>query len=129
MSAQPLVAHMLMHALLFALLQVQRDKKTRKPLMEDGKARILTSHTLNPVCPPSALCKVMDRLHRLMPSAYAVCSSALHIRHIQLPLPVLVYHDNHCAMRLALLPYMLFVDVRMPHRLTDMSHAHACRCR
>ena len=31
--------------------QVQRDKKTKKPLMEGGKARILTSHTLNPVRP------------------------------------------------------------------------------
>ena len=28
---------------------VQRDKKTKKALMEDGKPRMLTSHTLNPV--------------------------------------------------------------------------------
>lgn len=28
---------------------VQRDKKTRKALLEDGKPRMLTSHTLNPV--------------------------------------------------------------------------------
>ena len=28
---------------------VQRDKKTGEPLMENGAARILTSHTLNPV--------------------------------------------------------------------------------
>jgi hypothetical protein len=28
---------------------VQRDKKSHKPLMEDGKPRQLTSHTLNPV--------------------------------------------------------------------------------
>ena len=28
---------------------VQRDKKTKKPLMQDGKPRMLTSHTLNPV--------------------------------------------------------------------------------
>lgn len=31
---------------------VQRDKKTGKPLMEGGKPRILTSHTLNPVRDP-----------------------------------------------------------------------------
>lgn len=30
---------------------VQRDKKSRKPLMEGGVPRILTSHTLNPVRP------------------------------------------------------------------------------
>ena len=28
---------------------VQRDKKTKKALMADGKPRMLTSHTLNPV--------------------------------------------------------------------------------
>ena len=33
---------------------VQRDKKTKKALMEDGKPRMLTSHTLNPV--GSVLC-------------------------------------------------------------------------
>ena len=30
---------------------VQRDKKTKKALMADGKPRMLTSHTLNPVSP------------------------------------------------------------------------------
>ena len=28
---------------------VQRDKKTKQALLEDGKPRMLTSHTLNPV--------------------------------------------------------------------------------
>ena len=32
---------------------VQRDKKTKKALMEGGKPRMLTSHTLNPVSSPS----------------------------------------------------------------------------
>ena len=32
---------------------VQRDKKTKKALMEGGKPRMLTSHTLNPVSFPS----------------------------------------------------------------------------
>ena len=30
---------------------VQRDKKTKKALMADGKPRMLTAHTLNPVSP------------------------------------------------------------------------------
>ena len=42
---------------------VQRDKKTKKPLMEDGKPRMLTSHTLNPV--------------RVLPLACLTCGSSV----------------------------------------------------
>ena len=37
---------------------VQRDKKTKKPLMADGKPRMLTSHTLNPVSLPSCYARI-----------------------------------------------------------------------
>lgn len=43
---------------------VQRDKKTKQPLKEDGKPRPLTSHTLNPV---SGICSPV-RLQNSFPS-------------------------------------------------------------
>ena len=40
---------------------VQRDKNTKKALMEGGKPRMLTSHTLNPVSSPSSSTCMHDR--------------------------------------------------------------------
>lgn len=83
-------------------LQVQRDKKTKKPLMEDGKPRILTSHTLNPVC---SLLPFMESLlfsQQLVRSAASVTAS-----HASRFYPVLSWHP--CAAHWALLPHMLFM--------------------
>lgn len=49
----------------------QRDKKTGQPLMADGKARILTSHTLNKVRPTKAevhyqSCRMTSDDHTIM---------------------------------------------------------------
>ena len=55
---------------------VQRDKKTKRALMAEGKPRMLTSHTLNPVSPhPCLIFSSTASLGSPIPEAFVIVAA------------------------------------------------------